>query len=162
MSNLISDNKNWSFACNKSSKKHYSKAIMINSATFLNDMKIGYTLNVCCGYDVTGDVCVDKDRRLIEELKVTRLDGKKFIEGDLFKLPFGPLSFDTVICDPPFKFYNRFRWILGLSGLARKRLILSSPLVMFNLKGFNKTLYYINTSTLFIRLWWVFDRDNKI
>jgi SAM-dependent methyltransferase len=56
----------------------------------------GFTLHVCSGDSTIGDVRLDLH-------KDVRLDLHKGadIRGDMFHLPFRPMSFDTVLCDPP-------------------------------------------------------------
>lgn len=124
---------------------------------WLEQMKIGRTLNVCCGMSKVGDVRVDI------ESKTNRTH-----YGDLFNLQFEHLSFDTVICDPPFDYYvtgeNRFRWIARIADLCRKRLILSMPALNFSLgRKWARRLFYTDSQQfLFLRLFWVFDRRDEI
>ena len=61
----------------------------------------------CCGKSHIGDVRIDTDPTSAR----TR-------EGNLFSLKFPPQSFDTVIYDPPFRYYNSFKWILNLADIA--------------------------------------------
>ena len=126
---------------------------------WLQEMSIGDTLNVCCGKSFVGDIRIDTDP-----------NSNRTEEGDLFNLPFSPLSFDTVICDPPFSYYNRFRWILKLADIARERFLLSSPNISVRLsrRNWRRTLYYSegnaakghSRGTLFLRMYWCFDRKN--
>ena len=60
----------------------------------------GYTLNVCAGASELGDVQIDLDP---ENAKVQKMDMRS--------LRFDEETFDTVICDPPWKlgYYDRFR-----------------------------------------------------
>jgi hypothetical protein len=83
-------------------------------------------------------------------------------EGDMFNLDFAPRSFDTVICDPPFKYYNRFKWILNLAQIADKRLLISAPNINIYLpkRNWKRSLWYEITNTLFLRTYWCFDRTN--
>jgi tRNA G10 N-methylase Trm11 len=123
-------------------------------------MAIGFTLNICCGADPTGDVKADIDAELLRHLKNMRIDDAEYVVCDVMHPPFRDDSFDTVICDPPFKFYNKFKWIRQLVDLARKRVILSVPPVNIHLDKtcWEKELYYTETSGIFIRLWWVFTK----
>ena len=41
------------------------------------------------------------------------------IIADLFNFDFKPNSFDVVICDPPFKYYNRFKWLLRILNIFK-------------------------------------------
>lgn len=50
----------------------------------------GETLHVCCGKSDLGDITVDADP-----------DRDPHVVADMFDLPFGENTFDTVICDPP-------------------------------------------------------------
>jgi len=128
--------------------------------SWLRQMSIGRTLNVCCGKSLVGDVRVDVDP-----------ESSRTEYGDLFHLKFPPQSFDTVICDPPFSYYNRFKWILPLAHIARKRLLLSSPCISVRLSSskWKRTLWYSDTVAqkgrprggLFLRLYWCFDRRDK-
>lgn len=126
---------------------------------WLQQITIGKTLNVCCGMSLVGDTRVDIDP-----------SSNRTVDGDLFKLPYASRSFDTVICDPPFGYYQRFRWILKLANIADKRLLLSSPAMSIRLsrKNWSRELYYASGNatrdhprgTLFLRLYWCFDRLN--
>ncbi len=119
---------------------------------WLGSMAIGRTLNVCCGMSRVGEVRVDTDP-----------NSERTEDGDMFNLRFEPKSFDTVICDPPFSIYNRFRWIMKLSDLARKRFTLSHPGVAVHLpKHWNRTLFALDSGRLFLRYYWVFDAQNEI
>ena len=116
---------------------------------FLSSKKIGFTLNVCCGTDETGDVRAD----IVRSVKPT-------IMADVKCLPFRERSFDTVICDPPYNYYNKFHWIFELTKIARKRIILSTPTTLVNLgKGWFRKIFYIDTARHFMRIWQVFTRD---
>ena len=85
-----------------------------NVEAWLGTMITGRTLNVCCGMSRVGDVRIDTDENT-----------NRTEEGDLFDLHIAEASFDTVICDPPFAYYNTFEWCQKLASIARKRLILS-------------------------------------
>jgi hypothetical protein len=141
---ILSDNPSWS---------HSDSGLkMIDS--WLAKMSLGRTLNVCCGNCPVGDIRIDIDPNTTRTMA-----------GDLFRLPFPQQSFDTVICDPPFSYYNRFRWVIKLSHLARKRLILSTSLTEPKLikREWTRELYYFssNGGTQFLRLYWIFDRLNQ-
>ena len=120
-------------------------------------MVIGRSLNVCCGMSEVGDVRVDIDANT-----------NRTQEGDLFNLKFPPLSFDTVICDPPFEYYvtgeNRFRWIQELARIARKRLMISvkANSIHVSQKGWIRSLWYVEDNKMFLRLYWVFDRRDHM
>ena len=115
---------------------------------------IGRTLNVCCGMSLVGDVRIDTDWR-----------SNRTEAGDLFSLTFENQSFDTVICDPPFSYYNRFSWIAKIRDIARKRVLISSPAtnirMMFSRRNWNFALYAVGDhGSPMLRLYWCFDRCN--
>jgi hypothetical protein len=119
---------------------------------WLRKMIIGRSLNVCCGTSLAGDVRLD----ILPPPETTRTE-----EGDLFNLGYKARSFDTVICDPPFTYYNKRRWVFQLAQIACKRLILSSnQMVGLQLKNWDRRLFYDDGGLFFIRLFWVFDRLN--
>jgi len=75
------------------------------------------------------------------------------------KPPFRKGSFETVICDPPFSLYNKFKWVHNLALLCKKRVILSHPLFNINLKkGFRRQLYATDIGGFFLRLWSIHDK----
>lgn len=129
-----------------------------NVERWLRRMCTGLTLNVCCGMSLVGDVRVD-----------TELNSSRTVDGDLFKIhkQFSPLSFDNVICDPPFEYYvkgtNRFRWIQELARISRRRLIISvkANSIYVGSRNWNRSLWYIDDNKMFLRLFWVFDRLNS-
>lgn len=88
--------------------------------------------------------------------------------GDLFNLPFAPLSFDTVICDPPFSYYNRFGWVGNLASIARKRLLLSIDRTIVRLPraawsprffGFQMQK---SAHDSYLRIYYCYDRNNRV
>ena len=97
------------------------------------------------------------------------LNSNRTMHGDLFKLKelFPILSFDTVICDPPFDYYvtgnNRFKWIQSLGDFSRKRVIISikGTALQIGRKNWHRSLWYAEDSLMFLRLFWVFHRLNK-
>jgi len=60
----------------------------------------GYSLNVCSGVSILGDMKIDLDPQ-----------DKSVIKGDMINLPFEDNTFDTVIQDPPWKigYYQRMK-----------------------------------------------------
>ena len=60
---------------------------------------------------------------------------------DLKYPPFRKQSFDVVIMDPPYKYYNRFKWLLDIKDLCRKVIIISTPQVTPNFKHFKPKFY---------------------
>ena len=121
---------------------------------WLQEMSIGRTLNLCCGTSKVGDVRVD----LSDDAT-----GKN-MKASIFDLPFRPQVFDTVIVDPPFEYWNRFKWFRSVSLLARKRVMASSGLTSVRLKEsvWKRSLFYFDKpGTGFLRIYWVFDRTNS-
>jgi Double zinc ribbon/Methyltransferase domain len=68
-------------------------------ADFVRRRIRGRSLNVCAGLSELGDVKVDLDPK-----------DRKAIRGDVSNLPFPDNSFDTVICDPPWRIGYHQRW----------------------------------------------------
>jgi hypothetical protein len=136
---------------------HGSRALQANwihtkdTESWLRQMKIGHTLNVCCGTSLVGEVRIDTDE------KSSRTEA-----GDLFDLAFEPLSFDTVICDPPFSYYGKLAWISKLRKLPRKRLIISVPQIslrmFFGRSAWKLSLWAMDATTPYLRLFYVADR----
>ncbi len=157
MSETLAENPTWSFA----NAKYFTRVTLINTHAFLEKIGGGFTLNMCCGNDSVGDVKCDIDGKMLRQLRRERVDKSEYVVCDARYAPFRPKSFDTVICDPPFGFYNKFKWMLRLSDLARHRLILSHPLINVRLGNeWVKELYSINGPALFLRLWSVFTRKS--
>jgi hypothetical protein len=116
----------------------------------------GRTLNVCCGMSRIGDIRLDIDPST-----------NRTQEGNLFNLSFEPLSFDTVICDPTFTYYNRFGWIGDLAAIARKRLLLSVdrsivrlPRAVWTPRFFGFQMQKSATDS-YLRIYYCFDRNNE-
>jgi hypothetical protein len=154
--------KRWSFNTGLRNRERWKQVVSANNFNFLNTMKFGLTANICCGYDNTGDILIDIDLKTLKANKNSLLipELKDYVCADMFNLPFRNNVFDTVICDPPFSYYNKLKWIVKLADLTRYKLILSSPSIAIKLDNnmWNKELYYIETPGLFLRLWWVFTR----
>ena len=129
-----------------------------NVEAWLGTMITGRTLNVCCGMSRVGDVRIDTDENT-----------NRTEEGDLFDLHIAEASFDTVICDPPFAYYNTFEWCQKLASIARKRLILSVDRSMPFLKrgawNTRPDLYAFVPEpfkSTYIRLFMVWNRHNEL
>ena len=61
------------------------------------------------------------------------------ILADLF-MPqenFKPGSFEVVICDPPFQYYNKFKWVLEIKDICSKYFVLCTPCQFYSFKGFS-------------------------
>jgi len=84
---------------------------------FIRSKCIGYTLHVCSGSSQLGDIRLD-------------LYEKADIHADLEHLPFKPLSFDTCIIDPPFSYYKRMKWVTQFARIARRRIIMITPMIV--------------------------------
>ncbi len=130
----------------------------IHNATveaWLRKMKIGRTLNICSGMSQVGDVRLD----VAEGTNRTAY-------GDLFNLDLEPLSFDTVICDPPFSYYNRFEWVGKLASIAKKRLLLSVDRTIVRLPRAAWTPRFFgfqmqkSATDSYLRIYYCFDRNN--
>lgn len=120
----------------------------INRA-FLAKEKQGLTLNICCGTDRTGDVLMDVDLKM-----------KPHVQGDLHNPPFRDKAFDTVICDPPFSYFARFKWLMRLTDLARRKIILSTPTIIPHLpKSWHRRIFCTDDGHLFMRIWQVWTHD---
>ena len=88
----------------------------------------------------------------------------KNMKASIFNLPFKPQTFDTVIVDPPFEYWNRFKWFRNASLLARKRIMASSGLTSVRLKENvwrRSMVYFDKPGTGFLRMYWIFDRTNE-
>jgi hypothetical protein len=117
---------------------------------FLNSKMKGVVMNVCCGIDRTGHILIDVDPKM-----------RPTVVADADHLPFRKKCVDTVICDPPFKKYSHFVWIHGLTDTARHRLILCAPTIVPHLhKRWHRIVYFIDTGTIFMRIWFVFTVDS--
>ena len=122
---------------------------------WLREMAKGDVLNVCCGMSRVGRIRID----IAEGTNRTEA-------GDLFHLSFPSQSFDSVICDAPFSYFNRFDWIADLAKIARKRFILSADRTIIRLprKDWRVRLFAFqmqrSAHDSYLRLYYVFDRLN--
>lgn len=80
---------------------------------YIRERLIGYTLHVCPGKSMLGDVRLDLHEDVVD------------IRGDAARLPVKDWSFDTVLIDPPYN--GRFQWnhdmLNELHRVARERII---------------------------------------
>lgn len=85
------------------------------------------------------------------------------IIGDIFNPAFKTRSYDVVICDPPFSYFNRFKWLLRISNIADKYLVLSTPNICYSFKGFSEPeIYAVRTKgRFFLRFLFVYKRLNN-
>ena len=133
--------KNWSLSNGEGANEHIAKFCK------------GSILNVFCGKSKLGDLRLDLEPTVEPDLVMDCVNG--------FTIP--KYSYDTVVMDPPFSYYNRFKWILNISDCARKRLIVSVPHMMIRLKEFELTdiINVVMSTGFYIRVWLVFDRKNE-
>lgn len=168
----LTENPSWSFnTLNKQTKfskfskskrkafEHYQKCTAAANLSFIKSQIEGFAINFCCGNDPNGDVKVDIDRETLRRQKKESLSNSEYVIADIHYLPFQQKCCDTIICDPPFKLYNRFKWALNLKDLARKKVILSHPCTNLKLRGFSRELFFINSKSIFLRLWWVYTKN---
>jgi len=122
---------------------------------WLRTMCIGRTLNFPCGMSNIGDVKADIDRDFAPNVVADLLDKKTW--------PWEDSEFDTVICDPPFSYYNKFEWIHNLFNLAKHRLILSTICYAIRPKSniWKKEFYLtLQNGSNEIRHWQIFTKEN--
>lgn len=114
----------------------------------IKDWCIGSILNVCCGKSKLGDLRIDISYNL-----------KPDILADAHYLPLRKLSFDTIVLDPPYSYFNKFRWIHRIADTSKKRIVISAGQVAVRIPHFklNEILAVI-TNTFYVKLWYVFDR----
>ena len=113
---------------------------------------IGFTLNLCCGFSIFGDVRADLDPKCRPD-----------VVCDMRYLPFKPHAFDTVIADPPYTFYNRPGFLKGFFDLARKRVVIDDlPLDWRAGKLWDrKWMVLTRTNGLLIKHGAVYDRKDE-
>lgn len=80
----------------------------------LQKLLVGKTLHLCCGKSRLGDVLLDSDP-----------DNEPDVVADASNPPFDDLSFDTVLCDPPYN--GKFQWnhdlLENMARIAKKRIV---------------------------------------
>lgn len=137
---------NWSW------KGQDFRLIEEGNEAFLKSFIIEPCLNLCSGQSQHG-LRVDID-------PTVRPD----ILASVQKPPFKEDSFATVICDPPFNYYSNFAWIKRLGLIAKRRIILSTSMVLPNIRNFKRShVFYIeNPIGRFMRIWQVFDRQTSL
>jgi len=88
------------------------------------------------------------------------------IMADLFypQEHFKPNSFDVVICDPPFSYYNKFKWLLELSNIASEYFVLSTPVIFYSFKGYSdpEIIASRQKGNLFCRLFFIYKKLNQV
>lgn len=125
---------------------------------FLKKECVGLTLNVCSGRSTVGDVRIDV-------MKEHNPD----IIADLLHLPFKDKTFDTVICDPPFNYWQQrmkqFAILLELKRLTKTKLILASglfPRLSVGKAWKREFLIQLHRATLTMKLWQIFTYQNSM
>jgi len=124
---------------------------------WLQKMCIGRTLNFPCGMSKVGDVRADLDPSVKPDVIADLLNPIKW--------PWKRLEFDTVVCDPPFSFYSKFKWIFRLRDLTKRRIILSTPAMDIRLgKQWKREIWATSQCTIhtILRLWQIFTLKNKM
>ena len=86
------------------------------------------------------------------------------ITADLFNFDFKPNTFDVVICDPPFKYYNRFKWLLSISNIAREYFVICTPVIFYSFKGFAdpEIIASRKKGNFFCRLFFIYKKLNQV
>ena len=128
-------------------------AIPEDEQKWLKQHCIGKTLNFPCGQSTIG-YRADIDKTVYPD-KIANLNNPlKY---------FTPWSFDTVLCDPPYFFYSKFKWLQDLKKIARKRLILCTPAIWVYLgrKTWKRRIFAISHGKLFMKIYQIFDRTNQ-
>ena len=99
-----------------------------------------------------------------------RADADKSVKPDVIAdlneplATFKKLSYDTVICDPPWDYFNKIGWCHQLAKVARLRIIFSSPPMSVHLRkrDWVKSFYLTEKfGSRFIRIWQIFDRRSE-
>ena len=116
----------------------------------LNKFKDKTILNFPCGKSRIG-IRADIDPTVDPE-----------IIADLMNPKFKPLSYDVVICDPPFSYYQKFKWIFPLSNIAKEYFVICTPCLFFSLKGFSdpEIIAIRQKGSIFLRFFFIYKRLN--
>jgi len=85
------------------------------------------------------------------------------IIDDLMDPHFKLYSYDVVICDPPFSYYNKFKWLLKLSNIAKEYFVISTPCIFYSFKGFSdpEIIATRQKGNLFLRFFFIYKRLNQ-
>ena len=114
--------------------------------------KRGTVLHLCCGKSRVGNYLADAS-----------LEHHPDIVCDIRNAPFKPGSVDTLIVDPPFSMYNRFKWIYKLAEIPRYYMLLSTPMFLPSIRGFSKQPEAtVQRGNLVVRVWGLYTKKNKI
>ena len=116
----------------------------------LNKFKDKTILNFPCGKSRIG-IRADIDPTVDPE-----------IIADLMNPHFKPRSYDVVICDPPFSYFNKFKWLLKLSNIAKQYFVISTPCIFYSFKGFSdpEIIATRQKGNLFLRFFFIYKRLN--
>ena len=115
----------------------------------------GYTiLNFPCGMSKIG-FRADMDPKV-----------KPDIFMDLMNHDFKPNSFEVVICDPPFQYFNHFKWLLKIKDIASKYFVVCTPCNFITLKGFSDPEIIAarggrTGGSLFLRFFFIYKKLNQ-
>jgi hypothetical protein len=103
----------------------------------------GEVLAFPSGRSPLGDVTADADRAVDAD-----------VLADLRAVPFQPNSFDTVYCDPPYELYHGSQdWVRDLWAVARKRLVLQTPMCRVMLSGVTKEYHLVEPAPGSAKRW---------
>ena len=85
------------------------------------------------------------------------------IIDDLMDPHFKLYSYDVVICDPPFSYYNKFKWLLKLSNIAKEYFVICTPCIFYSFKGFSdpEIIATRQKGNLFLRFFFIYKRLNQ-
>lgn len=107
----------------------------------LQSLLIPRSLHVCAGLSPLGDVRFDND-----------IANKPDVLGDASKLPFDDMSFESVLCDPPYN--GQFQWnhdlLKELSRVASKRIIFQHWFIPADPDGLWKKWHKFSLSEAYI------------
>ena len=110
-----------------------------------------FSLNMPCGMSQTGSIRADIDPSVHPD-----------IICDLDNLPFRPGAFDFILCDPPFSFYGRFKWLIKLSDLSRHRILICTNGVVPRIRGYKRDLFAtLQKGNFFVRHWVLYTKRNQ-
>jgi len=111
----------------------------------------GFTLHLCCGKSLLGDIRIDVDRRL-----------KPTIVADQNHLPFKDKVFDTALWDPPWINNQNYRVGFKLAKVVKKRIIAISNTWVYIPKPFTLThLYVLKKVSPVVKLVFIYENLNR-
>ena len=85
------------------------------------------------------------------------------IISDLMNCEFKPNTYDVVICDPPYNYFNRMKWLFPLANIAREYFVLSTPVIFYSFKGYSDPEILLSRikGRFFCRLFFIYKKLNK-